>query len=68
MTLFNINQIIIVLPAPKNAPEFTPVHIILNIEIFLLHTIHLYCMLHKYHFTLNHANFARVTLKISMVK
>ena len=39
-------------PAPANAPESEPLHVILNIEHCTLHTTCVYCILQIYSFTL----------------
>ena len=39
-------------PTSANSTETTSEHFILHIEHFALHVIHLYCMLHIYHFSL----------------
>ena len=55
-------------PAPENAPKTSSVHLILTIEHFALHTIHFYCMLQIYHYTLKHPKMASMTLKMYMAK
>ena len=40
-------------PEAVTDPESAPVHFILHIEHCKVHTTHLYCTLHTYHFTLH---------------